>query len=242
MTAIAEARVLRNQVLRPLVSSNSDRTFGNAYEYWPSFGRNIDKYLEDFFRIVDRTELLHHLGSLPKVVAVDFCSGPQALESLFYSLPQLEHLGVSVGLTDAREERQRQKHEASNIHHIAGDILDTRTWSKLRRSLSGQKADLIVETAMGALVGKKIGTLPLDKRAFALMINRAWNLLTENNGTMLLEVPRRPVFDELGIDMVAQSLVLNEAGVIFKSDITYFDGFVRLTKTPDSPKRLPLLA
>lgn len=197
--------------------------------------------LGDFSGVVDRRRLFQHLGNLEKPVAIDFCSGPEALIDLFASLRQINHLGISVGLADTRNPRDRQRDTARNIHHISGDVMETKTWAQVRKILAGQKADLILESAVGAIEQDRIRTLPIDRQTYGLMINRAWSLLSFSNGTMLCEVPKRQTLVSLRIDMMRWGVMLSEAGIGFQSEITSHDGFIRLTKTPSSPKRLPLL-
>ena len=235
MSAISEARNLL-EITGQYKQDNSKSTKNGTHESWTVYERSFSDYLEDFYQVVNGKLLIEHLQSLEKPTVVDLCSGPGAIKDLFYSLDQKNKLGVAVGLTDMRNDREIARDFSNGIQCVSGDLVDTKTWAKLRKTLNGRKADLVVESAVAGL-----WRFPQNKKFYAIALNRAWSLLSENNGTLLAEVPESGVLGEAGIDMPRWKGLLKDRDFDFAYEFDSGSGFLRLKRSIDSPKNLPLL-
>lgn len=232
---IAETRELKDLISQH--QQDLQQRIDKRGDTWAVHGREYLDYIEDFFRVINSNEIYQTLRPKPEPVVIDFMAPTEAVASLFKSLPHLKKHGFAVGLDDDRNMFQKQRDEMLGVQQITGDLMDTKTWAKLRKSLNGKKADLILETGMAGW-----NFMPRDVNFYGLMLNRAWNLLSENGGILLAEIPTSLTLAEAGVDMPSWRSNLDNAGVTYAYDNAFENGYLRINKTPNSPERLPLAA
>jgi len=206
-------------------------------DIWPEHDNaTFEEYLKRFGAVLNGIPLLERLKTAPSVTVVDLMSDTKALVSLFKDLPQKDKLGIAVGLKDNRTDEEKKSDESLGVHVVAGDLTDPATWRNLNHELNGRKATLIVESARAGL-----GALPASGGFYAVMAQRAWNLLSEDGGILLAELENPLTLSDYGINPRKQAERLNQNGVPSAVNLgSRGNTLVRLQRNPESPSRLPL--
>lgn len=235
---IKEARLLRQLIachqedLRDRLSRRGDN--------WSVYGRDFYSYLDDdFFNLTNFNEIYTLLRPKTEPVIVDLMASTEAVASLLDELPHQKKSGIAVALSDDRNKFQKQRDDFLGIQQVTGDLMESKTWIKLKKALNGKKADLIIEAGIAGL-----DTMPKSPQFYGLILNRTWNLLSENGGMLLAEIPPAHTLAALGIDMSAWKSALDTANIAHKYDAAnnISSGFLKLIKTPSSPLNLPIAA
>lgn len=232
---IAEARELVNLI--SLHQQDLQRRIDWRGDDWNVHGRDFDSYMEDFYSLISFDEIYKILRPKTEPVVIDLMAPTEAIASLFDKLPHPKKHGIAVGLGDDRNVFQKRRDEALGIEQITGDLMNTKTWANLRKTLNGKKADIVVETAMAGW-----NYMPRDARFYSLMLERTWDLLSEQNGILLAEIPTSLTLAEAGVDMPRWRESLDRSGVSYVYENAFENGYLRLTKTQDSPIKLPVAA
>lgn len=201
------------------------------------YEKNFRKLLRN--NIFDRPKhIIDLIKQKPSPVVIDLMAPSGTLASLFEKVADKPKFGLAVSLFDSRNDSQKERDEKLGIKQLSGDIMLSRTWDKIENLLGGRKADLIMERAYGGF------TLVMDERLYAMLLNKAWKLLSDNNGTLLIQVPSG--FTER--DNVNRKRWINNLKKIdLNHRVDWHTGNrgaiknIKLVKTPDSPKELPFL-
>jgi len=222
--------------LRDEIAISRDSVRDHAeFDLWPVQHSTFSEYLERFKDVVDGVKLVDHLKTVPSPTIIDFMSSTDALVGLFPQLPQQDRLGIAVGLKDHRTPGEKARDEGLGVHQVIGDITSSATWRKLIEGLKGRKADVIVESAWGG-----ISVLPASGGFYAVMAQRAWDLLSQDHGILIAELENPITLSDYGINLKTQIKRLNESGIPSVVDLSGGNSAVRLERTPQSPSKLPV--
>lgn len=152
--------------------------------------------------------------------------------------------GLAVGLPDHQIEEMRSDiqeiYRVENVKWLSEDITHPGTWANIEEWLDGDKAHLIMERGMAGL-----DWLPVNKRLYGILVNRAWANLDPEGGILLFEIPRQKLVQKKDIDINAW--VESLQGVVDvrydpgnpKNGIRFEHGKIMITRTPNSPAILP---
>jgi hypothetical protein len=202
---------------------------------WPIYGSRIESYENDFGPVLDGISISSFVKQKSAPVVIDLMSPSDTLASLFMKISDRPKLGIALSYKDKRDKDQLRRDENSNIKQLTGDILELETWEKIEETLDGKKADLIMERA---LRGKHYVTP--DIRIHAVLLNKAWKLLSNDHGMLLAEIPSQrydPALSEKKITLLDWVSFVKEKNVGVNFDWVA----LRLIKTPNSPQNLPFL-
>lgn len=155
--------------------------------------------------------------------------------------------GLAVALGDPRSEADKQWGRERNIEFIEGNILRRSAWNKMQRWIDLQgtddkKFDLILCRAVRGL-----DDLTDKKEVHIILLQRAWQMLSPNGGTLLTQIQEH-LFDEVLVNRWVRLLNQTE-GV--RADYSYrrnpacepiaFRPVLSLVKSEGAPEKLPLL-
>lgn len=217
--------------LRKQISLNQDRgdrkSFGG--DKWHAYGTDIESYEISFREVLNGSTILDLLKDRPFPVVIDLMGPSKAVSTLFKKFPDKQKLGLAVSLSDLRSGRQKERDEKLNVIQIAGDIMRSSTWNEIERKLQGHKADLIIERARAGL-----NYLPSDPRLFAMLLNKAWRLLSRENGILMAQIP-----GELRSQAKTWADSIRNNSKIDLSGNPRVISCLKIVKTPNSPEKLP---
>jgi len=202
---------------------------------WPVYGSLIRSYEIDFRAVTGFRSISGFVRRRPAPVVIDLMSPSDTLADLFMKFPDKPKLGIAHSYCDRRNKERLDRDEKLGIKQLSGDILELETWEKIEKTLNGKKADLIMERA---LRGKHYITS--DIRIHAVLLNKAWKLLSSDNGMLLAEIPNPrfdPLLNEKKITLSNWASFIKEKNV----DVNFNLITLRLIKTPNSPEKLPFL-
>lgn len=195
-----------------------------------AYGKPISSYEESFDLILDGS-ISDLLKNKPFPVVVDLMGPSDTIVSLFEAFPSKSKFGLAVSLEDLRSDFKKERDANLNVIQIAGDILETSTWNEIKKKLpDGRGADLIMERA---LMGFE--SLPRDVKVYSMLLNRAWRLLSKNNGVLLAEV-------ELGYEAEAARMIEYFKEHKINASIGASEdkaAAIKVVKTQNSPEKLP---
>lgn len=177
--------------------------------YEESFGKVLGgKNLKD---LVDTTK---H----PNPVIIDLMAPPRTVSLL------ISQIGAGRGLSTALPDYLDDSHiiTSDGVTWLPGDITKSDTWRGVEKWLDGQKAQLIMERAMGGL-----DFIPKDKRFLSVLFHNAWKNLDSGDGVLLFELPRNNELVKVGIDIPKWVRAVKDIGY----DITYDPGDPQDTRT-----------
>lgn len=198
---------------------------------WGEYGSGIASY-EWALKGVLTGYLSDLLEDKKDPIVLDLMGTSKALSELSEQLPNKLNLGIAISLEDLRSANEKKKDASVNVVQMAGDILESSTWNRIEEQLQGRKADLIMERALDGF-----NCLPNDPRPFAVLLNNAWNLLSDNNGVIIFGVPDN--FSSQAEKMVNKfknNYKMDTLGGRDGDDAHYY---IKIVKTPNSPKNLP---
>lgn len=203
---------------------------------WKIYESHIDSY-DDRFRLALGTSIVSFVKDRKSPVVVDFMSPSFTLLSLFAKVSDKNKFGLAVSLRDERTRVRKWMDRTYNVRQLTGDIMLPVTWRNIDEVMQGRKADLIMERALGGL-----NILPPHPKLYAILINKAWKILSDKEGVMLLQTPSEN--DLLAARIHIQDFVsdLRTNGInaeYFKSEMSTDRSVLKLIKTPDSPENLP---
>lgn len=206
-----------------------------GWDIYRSSFRNYRKSFGQYFTEAD----MEALKAKPAPVVIDFMGPTDATADLLGELPQTDKLGIAVEFKDRRRILRRFRDWMLNVHQIKGDITESSTWQKVDAKLNGRKADLIMERAIGGLAH-----IPTNKRLYEILISKAWERLSEQDGIMLLHFPSYGLIRSAGItDAEAASWVakLNSSNIptTIGQSTNEDNNILKIVKTPNSPALLP---
>jgi hypothetical protein len=220
---------------------------------WRAYGEGIGSYQTSFSEILGGKSIVDLLKDKKDIVVVDLMGPSGTLDSLFMRLGnKVKKHGVAVSLEDRRSFIRKKVDRALNVEQLPGDILRSSTWKRLEERLGGRKADLIMQRARAGLA-----CIPNDENLHAMLLNRAWDLLSENNGVLMVQAATvwsrwETKNIETTIDtyrIMADTFKLNDIdasvgySLMFPKWLRFLDDLeysaIRLVKTSQSPEKLP---
>lgn len=212
--------------IRQLLAGNKDRD----QTQWTYYGSDIGKYEEEFKSLLPCTSIESFISQKTSPVILDIMSPPNALRSLFKGLRQEDRLGVAVSLSDLRSARRKKADTDLGIHQIAGNVMMPSTWNRIGAKLKNRKADLIMERGGLGLI-----YIPDSLRFYAIMANKMWDILSPDNGMLLLQIRYN---DAIGpwVDYLNNRNIT----VHFCYGVSMYP-LLRIDKNPNSPSKLPFL-
>lgn len=223
--------------LHEAMSDNRATGRGN-FDGWLEYGVGIEVYQETFSKVLGGINIVDFVKGRHHPVVVDLMSPSEGLADLFRQISE-PGLGLAVSLEDLRRKETQRRDHRLNIYQLAGDVTKFSTWNAIDQKLKGKKADLIMERGKEGLV-----FIPVNKRFYAIIINKLWNMLSEEGGIMLIETPGFSK-DYLENVMPIPKWIdyLKTKGIDAAYDLGDWNhsGTLRVTKKTQSPKVLPFL-
>ena len=203
---------------------------------WKTYESDIGSY-DDTFRLALGISIASFVKDRKSPVVVDLMSPSFALLSLFAKVSDKNKFGLVVSLRDERTRVRKMIDRGMNVRQLAGDIMSSATWRDIDEVMQGRKADLIMERALGGL-----NNIPIHLSLYAILINKAWRILSHKEGTMLLQTPYDS--DLLAAGIHIQDFVGNLRGKgidaeYFKSGVSTSRSVLKLIKSAGSPEKLP---
>ena len=205
---------------------------------WTIYGSEIESYDEDFYGALEGITISQFIQRRFSPTVIDLMSPSDTLADLFTKTSHIQKTGIAVSLKDKRDESQKERDSRLGITQIEGDLTRNATWKMIQETLGDKKADLIIERGAGA-----ISLFPQNERLFAILLSKMWDLLSKNNGTMLLDaLAPKHVFSNPSIEPLrwvrelSYYRIPNNFG--YSADLPDHV-FVKIVKTPNSPKELP---
>lgn len=192
--------------------------------------RMLSGYQKDFQRVLYGIPLTDFVSERQDLVVVDIMGPTDVLAELSsQSIMQVKnYLGIAVSFEDRRNKEKKVRDKSLNIFQIRGDVMDNRTWRKVKKRLKGRKADLIMERADGGL-----SCIPNYPTFYAAMLIKIWSLLNNKNGMFVGQM--RNLGDTFS-NQVIDYLQKNNVDILIKGEV------VRVIKTPSSPEDIgPIL-
>ena len=166
--------------------------------------------------------------------------------------------GLAVALADPRHEYEKERDEKNGIELITGNVVRGKTWKKMRRWIESRggedaKFNLILCRPVAGMDG-----LTENRAVHAVLLQRAWQLLSPDCGTLLTQIPhpeynrnasphlyrKEPEFSEW-IKMLNQVPGVRIWTSFEKPKSCrprYFRPSLLLVKNPGAPERLPFAA
>lgn len=167
-------------------------------KYWTIYDSGFETYLSDFSKGANANLLrarIDFLKQKPRPVIIDLMSSPAAIRSLYGSPFNFKNLsGLAVGISDQRSDGHRQLDESLGISTVQGDLRLSETWDQIANWLKRRKADLIIERGYGGLYH-----VPTYLPYYQVVIPRLWNMLSANEGMMVLLSPPKSTLKKRGI-------------------------------------------
>lgn len=222
--------------VRKQIRLNQERGDTRSYDggKWSTYGEHFSAYDKSFNGVLERS--IHALLRKKKSLKIiDFMGPSEAITTLFERFPKKPMFGVAVSLSDLRSDGERKRDARLNVKQTSGDILKSSTWDQIEEQLQGYKADLIMERAHAGF-----WCIPVSLRLYAILLNRAWGLLSEENGVLIAEVPT--LFQSEAKRIIDSFRKNNEMDA--STGKSLYDGglYIKMVKTPNSPKKLPFPA
>ncbi|MGE5041472.1 MAG: hypothetical protein ACM3IJ_01055 [Candidatus Levyibacteriota bacterium] len=220
-----------------------DKTGQVAETAWGFHNSAISSYEKSFAHVLMGKSMSSLIQGRGAPVVIDLMAPPATVHELLEGSPKGK--GLSVSLPDhSLQNTPKQIQDAYSASHITWlpeDITKPSTWKHITDWLGTQKADLVIERAMGALSSDWI---PRKKLLLSALSAQAWNMVNPNGGTLLAEVPEKDELAQMGIDLQKWVDDLQKKGLDIIYDQGDHDnpypvfntGKVRITKTPDSPR------
>ena len=141
-----------------------------------------------------------------------------------------EKRGVAVSLTGVSEQ-QSILLAKFGITQIPGDLTKAKTWNGIDTVRGDRQFTHIFERGFGAL-----SLLPTHPEFFRYAFNRSWEMLSSNNGHMLLQLPKP---EQVNIDFTAWKQTMRDQGFAVAKDNRYTQRLLYVVKRPDSPLVIP---
>jgi len=179
----------------------------NERKNWGFYGSEIGSYISNFSTVLP-VDLLEFTKGKQNPIIVDLMAPTGTIRSLCEETGIIPEIAIAVSLQDQRTQEERDADNALNIHQLAGNLLDFKTWRELAAMLSGQKSDLIMERAVLGLIH-----IPRSKFFYDLALRGLWNILDENGGLLLAQTHNHNVLRNIGVDFIKWSEEIAESGV-----------------------------
>lgn len=219
-----------------------NRTNGDQKSYkggrWKTYESLIGSY-DETFHLALGTSIISFIKKRKAPVIVDLMAPTFTLMYLLTHVSDKNKFGLAVSLTDERGRMRKWMDKYEHVQQVAGDIMSSSTWRDIDDVMQGRKADLIMERALGGL-----DILPRHPKLYAILLNKAWQVLSDKEGIMLLQTQHNAALLETGINI--QDFINNLKTEGINVELFGLDAgtpnkrlVLKLVKTPGSPKKLP---
>lgn len=229
---------IRKQIALNRVNGDRENFKGGR---WRIYESSVASY-DETFRLALGTSIASFVKDRKSPVVVDLMAPSFTLLDLFVSSTKVsdrDKFGLAVSLEDKRSKIQKWFAKMKNVQQIAGDIMLSSTWRDIDREMQGRKADLIIERAVGGL-----NILPQRTKLYAMLMNKAWQILSDQGGIMLLQTPFNDTLLKIGIDI--QNFVNDLRAKGIDAEVFGLDNriqnkrlILKLVKTAGSPEKIP---
>lgn len=163
------------------IARSEDRGVG-----WGVWRSGISLY-EEYFRPIFSTPFVQFLETRKSEGRGTYTLDLMSLGTILRELPI--YGGVALGLGDGRSEKEKRQDRAKDVILITGNVLTRKPYRMVKEWIRQKQRDgfdLIICRPYGALTHTYI---PENKELYYLLLNRAWHLLSRENGLLLTEVP-----------------------------------------------------
>lgn len=214
---------------------------------WPLYDSGISAYQADFDPVLEGVDLRQFIKQKSDPIVVDLMSSSAALRDLAVGSGIELGKGIAVSYEDLRS-RQRiiEDRLCYNIVQVKGDLNDFKTWGKIQSELGDDKADVILQRGWAGF----LANISANKGFYNKSRRHLWAALSEDNGLFVSQVHDDESLKAAGIDMENWVMRLNDLGVsaLYEPGVpvvkmSFADqcyGLVKLIRTPNSPKVLPV--
>lgn len=234
MTTTEALKPSLTREIRKRVYLNQDGDDGGR---WSIYGfTDIKNYESDFSKVLNGSTIHDLLKNRQFPVVIDLMAPSGVLATLFERFPDRQKLGLAISLSDLRNYEEKERDERLNVKQIRGDLIRSSTWDEIEEKLQGRKAGLIMERALGGL-----HCIPSNSRFYAMLLNKAWSLLSKNNGVLIAQIPIK--FETETGKWISGIINANNIDAsIDRVGVSTELMVIKLVKTPNSPEQLPFSA
>ncbi len=210
---------------------------------WGYHNEPIESYEDTFQHVLEGKKISDLLAGKEDPIVIDLMGAPRTTHDLLSEFPMGRGLAVSLADHDPDKfnEYFRNFYKSEKVTWLDKDITKPEAWRSIETWLDGKQADLIMERAIAGLE-----LLPAHKKMYGILLNQAWKNLSNNNGVLLFETPRRDELMQNGInlDTWAENLksvveVKYDPGRPEDKLVRYRGANFMLIKTSSSPPTLP---
>lgn len=214
---------------------------GNRHERWSMNWSGLDFYQVAFERVLEGRSIVDLFKDKEEPVVIDLMSPSTMLGELFHELNQQgkRGRGIAVALVDSRNDIEKERDEKLGVIQLEGDLTRSNTWRAVEQSLpEGKKADVIISRPALAY-----DFLPNHPGFYSYALQKIWNMLSSDSGTLLIQTPRKGALRKLGLSLEDWKLELETAGIETTIGYGILDryGLVKIVKKHDSPEQLPFM-
>ncbi len=200
-----------------------------AEEPWRVDNSSIESYNASFAGVLPRrTKIQDLVPPTGELCVVDLMASTTAIRGL---LADREGSGYALRLADGRTDEEKAADDALGIKLLPQNIASPLALQDLGEAMEGRKANILTARPLGGALN-----LPKHWVFYRGLIRGVWGLLHPEGGTALLETPSPRYLNQADIDLENWLAKLKAAGVESKRTSL----MLRLTKTPDSPDKLPM--
>lgn len=202
------------------------------------YNSSVASYEKTFRPVLNDKKIEQFLLGKSHPVVLDLMAPSGTVADLFMK-GGMRHLtnkqAIALSLTDERTIFEQERDNSLGIIQMVGDLGTSKTWRRLEAEIAkrGGKIDLIIERA-----GFAFDSLPQHPQFYRYALVKLWNLLSEKDGTMLLQLPSKINAD---IDFVEWETTLQRHSINVSMDLQPNFEVMRLTKEPSSPHVLPFI-
>lgn len=212
----------------------SDRDQEAEFDSWSVINSPASDYEDSFRYLLEGRNLISFLSDKEAPVVIDLMASPAALYDLFKRLPiSVPKMGISVSRSPFKQ-HEKDLVRRHGIKHLQADLTSGKSWAEIKEELQGRKAHLILERGWFGL-----SFLPASRGFFQYACQKSWDMLSEENGTMLAQFPAVNDVGTWSKDMDSWVGRLQSGGVEAMWDFGNIHPAIKLVKNTNSPQRLP---
>lgn len=211
--------------------------------HWHTLDRTYDycPYDNDFQNVLNGKTLAQLVqerrDKVPEVLVLDFMGYGKPLRRLPLTG------GLAVALEDPRNEAKRQEDIGNNIGFVQGNVLQRSTWNKISEWLESQRTSDKKFQLILARPSNGFNCLSADIGLPFVLLQRAWQLLSFDNGMLFTQVPTW-IFPNtrFSLDVEDWVEILNRTRGVearFSRSSVSCSAALSLIKRKDSPATLP---
>ncbi len=198
---------------------------------WGTDNSPLSEYDSDFAYVLGGETIVNLVRGKEDVCVVDLMSSTTAVRDLLGQLPPVRKRGFALRLSEVRTDEEKAADEALDIKQQLGDITAASTLEKTKGDVGEGNADIVMMHAVGGGLN-----LPPSWIYYRRLMRSIWYMLSPNGGTALLQIPSTVYMLEPG-DALDNWIAEARANGIQVEHVAHA---LRITKTPNSPTRLPM--